>query len=107
MRLFLSLWISADNAFLKGDNARALKDADAALKLADAMPNAELTGDRFELYTILYQANYVNQEYTKAAEALRKGLAIYGPRLPADERQRIADMLRECEERGKANRKKK
>ncbi|MBS1812069.1 MAG: caspase family protein [Acidobacteria bacterium] len=107
MRLFLSLWLSADNAFLKGDNARALKDAEAALKLADAMPNAELAGDKFELYTILYQANYVNQEYTKAAEALRKGLAIYGPRLPADERQRITDMLRECEERGKANRKKK
>jgi uncharacterized caspase-like protein/tetratricopeptide (TPR) repeat protein len=107
MRLFLSLWISADNAFLKGDNSRALKDAEAALKLADAMPHAELAGDKFELYTILYQANYVNQEYSKAAEALRKGLAIYGARLPADERQRITDMLRECEERGKANRKKK
>lgn len=107
MRLFLSLWISADNAFLKGDNARAIKDAEAALKLADGMPNAELSGDKFEIYTILYQANYVNQEYTKAAEALRKGLAIYGNRLPADERQRINDMLRECEERGKANRKKK
>ena len=107
MRLFLSLWISADNAFLKGDNARALKDADAALKLADTMPNAELSGDKFELYTILYQANYVSQEYAKAADALRKGLAIYGPRLPADERQRITDMLRDCEERGKANRKKK
>lgn len=107
MRLFLALWISADNAFLKGDNARALKDAEAALKLADAMPNVELAGDKFEIYTILYQANYVNQEYTKAAEALRKGLTIYGNRLPADERQRITDMLRECEERGKANRKKK
>jgi len=107
MRQFLSLWISADNAFLKGDSPRAIKDAEAALKLADAMPNVELSGDRFELYTILYQSFYTSQEYTKAAEALRKGLNIYGNRLPADERQRIADMLREVEERGKANRKKK
>ena len=107
MRQFLSLWLSADNAFLKGDSPRAIRDAEAALKLADALPNMELSGDRFEVYTILYQAYYTTQEYTKAAEALRKGLAIYGNRLPADERQRITDMLREVEERGKANRKKK
>ncbi len=107
MRLFLANWISADNAFLKGDSPRAIKDAEAALKIADAMPNAELSGDKFEIYTILYQAYYTSQEYTKAAEALRKGLAGYGAKLPADERQRINDMLRECEERGKANRKKK
>jgi uncharacterized caspase-like protein/tetratricopeptide (TPR) repeat protein len=107
MRQFLSLWLSADNAFLKGDSPRAIKDAEAALKLTEAMPNTELSGEKFELYTILYQAFYTSQEYTKAAEALRKGLAIYGNRLPADERQRIGDMLREVEERGKANRKKK
>ncbi len=107
MRQFLSLWLSADNAFLKGDNPRAIKDAGAALKLAEAMPNEELSGNKFEVHTILYQAYYTSQEYTKAAEALRKGLAIYGNRLPADERQRISDMLREVDERGKANRKKK
>ena len=107
MRQFLSLWLSADNSFLKGDSPRAIKDAEAALKLAEGMPNTELSGDKFEIYTILYQAFYTSQEFTKAAEALRKGLAIYGNRLPADERQRITDMLREVDEKGKANRKKK
>ncbi|HEX4946702.1 MAG TPA: caspase family protein [Blastocatellia bacterium] len=107
MRQFLALWLSADNAFLKGDSPRAIKDAEAALKLAETMPNTELSGDKFEIYTILYQAFYTTQEYTKAAESLRKGLAIYGNRLAADDRQRITDMLREAEEKGKANRKKK
>lgn len=107
MRQFLTLWISADNAFLKNDNTRAIKDAEAALKLAEAMPNEELSGSKFEVYTILYQAYYTSQEYGKAAEALRKGLAIYGNRLSADDRQRINDMLREVDEKAKANRKKK
>jgi uncharacterized caspase-like protein/tetratricopeptide (TPR) repeat protein len=106
LRQTLVLLTSADNHFLKGDSDKAIKDGEAALKLAESQPNVELTETRFEAHTILFQAYASTQDFPKAAAHLRKGLDLYGARLSADERARLNDMLRDFEDRSKANRKK-
>lgn len=106
LRQTLVLLTSADNYFLKGESEKAIKDGEAALKLAESLPNVELTETKFEAHTILFQAYASTQDFPKAAAHLRKGLDLYGNRLSLDERARLTDMLRDFEDRSKANRKK-
>jgi tetratricopeptide (TPR) repeat protein len=106
LRQTLVLLTSADNYFLAGDSEKAIKDGEAALKLAESLPNVELTETRFEAHTILFQAYASTQDFPKAAAHLRRGLDLYGARLSADERARLNDMLRDFEDRSRANRKK-
>ena len=107
LRLVVTLATSADHAFLKGDSARAKKEATEALKMADAMSNAELTEVKFDLHLNLYQSHDTDQEYAKAADHLKTGLALVSSRLDPDELMRFKDMLRDCEEKARANKKRK
>lgn len=106
LRQILTLSTSADNYFLAGDPAKAIKDGEAAIKLAESMSNVELTESRFEIHTTLFQAYASTQDFPKAAAHLKKGLELYGNRLSPDERARLNDMLRDFEDRSRANRKK-
>lgn len=107
LRLVVTLATSADHAFLKGDSARAKKEDLDAMKMAEGMPNVELTETKFDLCLNLYLAYNTDQEYGKAYEYLSNGLKLMGARLGPDDLTRYQDLLRECENNRKANRKRK
>ena len=107
LRLVVTLATSADHAFLKDESARAKKEALEAMKLGEGMPNVELTEIKFDLCLNLYLAYNTEQEYGKAYEYLSNGLKLMGARLGPDDLTRYQDLLRECENNMKANRKRK
>ena len=107
LRILMTLSVSADYAYLKSDSVRAKKEALEAMKMAKRMPNAELTEIKFELCLNLYFAYNTDQEYGSAYKYLKGGLDLMGTRLAPDEVVRYNDMLRECENNMKANRKRK
>ena len=107
---FRTLLVQATNAdylFLKGDSKSAKKEAMDALKIAESMPNAELTDIKFDLMLNLYLSHSTDQEYGKAYDYLNNGLKLISSRLEPDDLARYKDMLRESEDKMKANRKKK
>ncbi|MEW6130837.1 MAG: hypothetical protein AB1757_27655 [Acidobacteriota bacterium] len=92
----------AQNDFLRGDVALAVKNGEATLKAAEATPELSMC----EVYLTLSNAYNSDQKYPKAAEQLQKFINSCGNQLTADERQRFEEDLAQLKKQKEANRKK-
>lgn len=102
-RLALVLATSAQNYQANGDVAKAIEDADQALKTAEAFPEMK---DLPEAHHALYSAYTSNQRFAKAVEHLEKYIAVSKGQLSPDERARLDEELVRLKRLKEANRQK-
>jgi tetratricopeptide (TPR) repeat protein len=102
-RAVLVLATSAQNNLLREDVANAIKDGEAALKMAEAIPDLK---DLCEAHLTLSNAYNSDQKYPKAVEHLQKYLDACGGQLSAEQRQKIQEDLDQLKRQKEANRKK-
>ncbi|MBI3649654.1 MAG: caspase family protein [Acidobacteria bacterium] len=102
-RAVLVMATSAQNHLLREDVASAIRDGEAALKMADALPDLK---DLCEAHLTLSNAYNSDQKYPKAVEHLQKYLQACGTQLTADARQKVQEDLDQLKRQKDANRKK-
>jgi uncharacterized caspase-like protein/tetratricopeptide (TPR) repeat protein len=102
-RAVLVMAAIAQNNLLREDVVAAIKDGEAALKLAEAVPDLK---DLCEAHLTLSNAYNSDQKYPKAVEHLQKYLTGCGNQLSADQRQKIQEDLDHLKRQKDANRKK-
>jgi uncharacterized caspase-like protein/tetratricopeptide (TPR) repeat protein len=102
-RAVLVMASSAQNHLLREDVALAIKDGEAALKMAEALPDLK---DFCEAHLTLSNAYNSDQKYPKAVEHLQKYLDSCGNQLSADARQKVQEDLDLLKRQKDANRKK-
>jgi tetratricopeptide (TPR) repeat protein len=102
-RAVLVMAAMAQNNLLREDVVAAIKDGEAALKLAEAVPDLK---DLCEVHLTLSNAYNSDQKYPKAVEHLQKYLTGCGNQLSADQRQKIQEDLDHLRRQKEANRKK-
>jgi uncharacterized caspase-like protein/tetratricopeptide (TPR) repeat protein len=102
-RSVLVMAAMAQNNLLREDVAGAIKDGEAALKLAETVPDLK---DFCEAHLTLSNAYNSDQKYPKAVEHLQKYLTGCGNQLSADQRQKIQEDLDHLRRQKDANRKK-
>jgi len=93
----------AQNNLLREDVVAAIKDGEAALKMAEAVPDLK---DLCEAHLTLSNAYNSDQKYPKAVEHLQKYLTACGNQLSADQRKKIQEDLDQLKRQKDANRKK-
>jgi uncharacterized caspase-like protein/tetratricopeptide (TPR) repeat protein len=102
-RAVLVMAAIAQNNLLREDVVAAIKDGEAALKLAETVPDLK---DLCEAHLTLSNAYNSDQKYPKAVEHLQKYLTGCGNQLSADQRQKIQEDLDQLKRQKDANRKK-
>jgi tetratricopeptide (TPR) repeat protein len=102
-RAVLVMAAIAQNNLLREDVVAAIKDGEAALKLAETVPDLK---DLCEAHLTLSNAYNSDQKYPKAVEHLQKYLTGCGNQLSADQRQKIQEDLDLLKRQKDANRKK-
>jgi tetratricopeptide (TPR) repeat protein len=102
-RAVLVMAAMAQNNLLREDVAGAIKDGEAALKMAEALPDLK---DLCEARLTLSNAYNSDQKYPKAVEHLQKYLDTCGTQMSADQRQKVQEDLDHLRRQKDANRKK-
>jgi uncharacterized caspase-like protein/tetratricopeptide (TPR) repeat protein len=102
-RAVLVMATSAQNHLLREDVASATRDGEAALKMAEAIPDLK---DLCEVHLTLSNAYNSDQKYPKAVEHLQKYLDSCGNQMTADARQKVQEDLDQLKRQKDANRKK-
>jgi tetratricopeptide (TPR) repeat protein len=97
-RQALVLETSANNYFLKGDMASAIKDAREALKLSEQFPDMKGFPDP---YLTLARAYESSQDFAKAAEQLKKYISV--AELGPEDRKRKQEKLAYLTNKARAN----
>ncbi|MCI0489847.1 MAG: caspase family protein [Blastocatellia bacterium] len=87
---------SARNHLLKGDLARAIRDAERSLKAGRSLPFLK---DYPDAHYTLFLAYRSSQKFRKAAEHLQNYIEASGSHLDPDERKGLEDELRRLRER--------
>jgi uncharacterized caspase-like protein/tetratricopeptide (TPR) repeat protein len=102
-RAVLVMAAMAQNHLLREDVTGAIKDGEAALKMAEAIPDLK---DLCEARLTLSNAYNSDQKYPKAVEHLQKYLDTCGTQMSADQRQKVQEDLDHLRRQKDANRKK-
>ena len=97
-RVALVLETSANNYFLKGDMASAIKDAREALKVSDQFPDMKGFPDP---YLTLARAYESSQDFAKAADSLKKYISV--AELGPEDRTRKQEKLTYLTNKARAN----
>ena len=97
-RTALVLETSANNYFLKGDMASAIKDAREALKVSDQFPDMKGFPDP---YLTLARAYESSQDFAKAADSLKKYISV--AELGPEDRTRKQEKLAYLTNKARAN----
>jgi len=99
----LALDTSAQGYLLKGEIAKAIDEAQKALKVSENLPDLK---DFYEAHYTLYSAYNSDQKFSKAAEHLQKFISLAGSQLSPTERQTMEAELKRIKRLKDANRQK-
>lgn len=103
IRLALVLETSALNYFLKGDLAKAIEEAEQAVKIGGQIPALTDWPDPHLTLAAAYESN---QQFAKAADNLQKFKKKAGSKLSADEQKRYTEEINRLLGEASANRQK-